>query len=173
MLCPACQHDDSRVIDSRDTGDAIRRRRSCLSCNHRFTTLERIEVRLPWIVKKDGRREPFSRDKVLHGIALACRKRPVSPEGLEAVVQRVEQRLLEHREAEVDSSRVGEAVMDVLRDVDPVAYVRFASVYRQFESVEQFGEAIRAIPEELSNSGEHLVLPSIVNPPTPTTGGNR
>jgi transcriptional repressor NrdR len=148
MRCPACHHEESRVVDSRDTGDAIRRRRSCLECGHRFTTLERIEVRLPWIVKKDGRREPFSRDKVLHGIALACRKRPVGPDGLEAVVLRVEQRLLELREGDVSSSRVGEAVMDVLREVDPVAYVRFASVYRQFESVEQFGEAIRGIPEE-------------------------
>lgn len=154
MLCPACQHDDSRVLDSRDTGDAIRRRRSCLECGHRFTTLERIEIRLPWIVKKDGRREPFSRDKVLHGIALACRKRPVSPEDLEAAVQRVEQRLLEQREGEVSSARVGEAVMDALRDVDPVAYVRFASVYRQFESVEQFGEAIRGIPESAPSTSD-------------------
>lgn len=146
MRCPACQHDESRVVDSRDTGGAIRRRRGCLSCGHRFTTLERIELRLPWVVKRDGRREPFSRDKVQRGIALACRKRPVSPEALEQAVQEVEQQLLEGRDAEVSSEAVGEAVMEALRSVDPVAYVRFASVYRQFESVEQFGDAIRTLP---------------------------
>jgi transcriptional repressor NrdR len=138
MRCPACQHADSRVVDSRDVGDAIRRRRSCLACGHRFSTLERLEQRLPWVVKKDGRREPFSRDKVLHGIALACRKRPIDADALQAAVSQVEQALVELREPEVPSSKVGEIVMDVLKGLDAVAYVRFASVYRQFESVEQF-----------------------------------
>jgi transcriptional repressor NrdR len=138
MRCPACQHPDSRVVDSRDTGDAIRRRRSCLQCGHRFSTLERVELRLPWVVKKDGRREPFSRDKVFNGLALACRKRPVNAERLAAAVAEIEQALVELREPEVPSSRIGEVVMRVLQDLDDVAYVRFASVYRQFESVEQF-----------------------------------
>lgn len=142
MQCPSCQHPDSRVVDSRESGDAIRRRRSCLSCGHRFTTLERTELRLPWVVKKDGRREPFSRDKVLHGLALACRKRPIDADRLLSAVQEIEQRLAEGREADVSSAQVGEAVMDVLQRMDAVAYVRFASVYREFESVEQFIEAI-------------------------------
>ena len=142
MRCPACQHAESRVIDSRTTGDAIRRRRSCQNCQHRFTTLERLEQRLPWILKQDGRREPFSHDKVLHGIALACRKRPLTAEDLEEAVRAVEQKLVNLRETEVPSAQVGQIVMDVLRDIDAVAYVRFASVYQAFESVDEFAEAI-------------------------------
>ena len=145
MRCPACQDPDSRVIDSRTTGDAIRRRRSCQACGHRFTTLERIELRLPWILKKQGQREPFDPDKVLHGISLACRKRPVEPEVLQRAVKDVEQRLVALRVSEVASSEVGRIVMEVLRDIDAVAYVRFASVYQAFESVEQFAEAIHPL----------------------------
>lgn len=137
MRCPACHH-DSRVLDSRDTGDAIRRRRSCLGCGHRFTTLERLEVRLPWVVKRDGRREPFNREKVLNGIAVACRKRPIDADRIAAAVAQVELAVLEMREAEVSAAAVGEVVMATLKEMDAVAYVRFASVYRQFESVEQF-----------------------------------
>lgn len=154
MRCPACQHTESRVIDSRDSGDVTRRRRSCLACGHRFTTLERIEVRLPWVVKRDGRREVFSRDKVLHGIALACRKRPIDAERLAAAVHQVETALVELREADVTSAQVGEAVMAVLADLDAVAYVRFASVYRQFESAEQFAAQFAALaPASSSGSG--------------------
>lgn len=148
MRCPACQHPDSRVVDSRTAGDAIRRRRSCLECGNRFTTLERVEVRLPWILKKDGRREPFSHDKVLHGIVLACRKRPIDPDQLQGAVQLVEARLVALRKPEVTSAEVGGVVMDVLREVDAVAYVRFASVYREFESIEQFADAILPLREE-------------------------
>lgn len=147
MRCPACQHPDTRVIDSRTTGDAIRRRRACASCSARFTTHERMDQRLPWVVKKDGRREPFSRDKVIQGIALACRKRPIDASGIDAALRRVEAHLVELREPEVTSARVGEAVLDVLREVDPVAYVRFASVYWEFESVEQFVDAIVGLRE--------------------------
>lgn len=143
MRCPACQHEDSRVVDSRESGDGIRRRRSCQACGHRFSTVERTELKLPWIVKKDGRREAFERQKVAKGIALACRKRPVGPAEIEAAVGRVEQALVETRENEVPSTHVGAIVMDVLRRLDAVAYVRFASVYQEFESVEQFGAAIR------------------------------
>lgn len=138
MKCPACQHEDSRVIDSRDVGDNIRRRRSCQACGYRFSTIERIEQRLPMIVKKDGRREPFIRDKVLNGIELACRKRPIEAAALQEAVQQVEQALIDLRESEVPSARVGDVVLAVLRRLDAVAYVRFASVYGQFESVEQF-----------------------------------
>ncbi|MEQ1503143.1 MAG: transcriptional regulator NrdR [Myxococcota bacterium] len=144
MRCPACQHPDSRVVDSRDVGDAIRRRRSCLACGHRFSTLERLEQRLPWVVKKDGRREPFARDKVLHGIALACRKRPIDAQGLANAVQQVEQLVVELREAEVPSTKIGEVVLEVLRGLDEVAYVRFASVYRQFEDAAQFAAILPA-----------------------------
>lgn len=149
MRCPKCQHDDSKVIDSRTSGDVIRRRRECLDCGERFTTHERVEVRLPWVVKKDGRREPFVREKVLHGIALACRKRPIDATAMEEAVRRVETALENLREAEVSSSIVGGLVMQVLRDVDEVAYVRFASVYREFESVGQFVETIRPLREQL------------------------
>ncbi|MEQ1501701.1 MAG: transcriptional regulator NrdR [Myxococcota bacterium] len=153
MKCPACHHVDSKVVDSRDAGDAIRRRRSCLACGHRFTTLERLEVRLPMVVKRDGRREPFSRDKVLHGIALACRKRPIDADRREAAVLQVEAALVELREAEVRSSAVGEIVMRVLEELDAVAYVRFASVYRQFESVEQFAAFLPVIPPTTDPDG--------------------
>lgn len=145
MRCPVCQHEDSRVVDSRESGDTIRRRRSCQACNHRFSTIERLEVKLPWIVKKDGRREAFDRDKVLRGMALACRKRPVEPATLEGAVQRVEQGLVELRENEVESTRLGGLVLEILREVDAVAWVRFASVYQAFDSPEQFGELIRGV----------------------------
>lgn len=147
MRCPRCQHEDTKVIDSRTSGDSIRRRRECLQCGERFTTHERLEQRVPWIVKKDGRREPFAREKVLHGIALACRKRPIDADAMEELVRRVEAQLENLRESEVPSTRIGELVMNVLRDVDEVAYVRFASVYREFESAEQFVETIRPLRE--------------------------
>ncbi|MCB9689098.1 MAG: transcriptional repressor NrdR [Alphaproteobacteria bacterium] len=145
MRCPACQHEDSRVVDSRETegGDTIRRRRSCQACNHRFSTVERVEQKVPWIVKKDGHREAFDRDKVLRGMALACRKRPVSAETLEIAAARVEQSLVELRENEVPSTQLGGIVLAILREVDAVAWVRFASVYQAFDSPEQFGELIR------------------------------
>jgi transcriptional repressor NrdR len=147
MRCPRCQHEDTKVIDSRTSGDSIRRRRECLQCGERFTTHERLEQRVPWIVKKDGRREPFAREKVLHGIALACRKRPIDADAMEELVRRVETQLENLRESEVPSTKIGELVMNVLRDVDEVAYVRFASVYREFESAEQFVETIRPLRE--------------------------
>jgi transcriptional repressor NrdR len=141
MRCPACQHEDSRVVDSRVTGESIRRRRQCSACGHRFTTHERVEQRLLWVVKKDGQREPWSTEKVLHGMALACHKRPVSTEQIECAVRAVETSFAGR--AEVSSPAVGRAVLDVLRDLDPVAMVRFASVYQEFESLAQFIELIR------------------------------
>jgi transcriptional repressor NrdR len=155
MRCPRCQFDDSRVIDSRVSGDSIRRRRECLAegCGERFTTHERMEARVPWIVKKDGRREPFDRDKVLRGVALACRKRPLDAAAMDDVVRRVEAQL-EMREGAIPAALVGQAVMDVLRDVDEVAYVRFASVYREFESVEQFIDTVRPLREQQRGPGE-------------------
>lgn len=145
MRCPECQHDDSKVIDSRPGDDAIRRRRECLACGHRFTTHERIERRLPAIVKRDGRREPFTREKLLHGLALACRKRPIDMSQMEEIVRRVENTLEASKDPEVPSSAVGRALMDELRQVDEVAYVRFASVYQAFDDATQFAEIIRPL----------------------------
>ncbi len=147
MNCPQCQHDDSKVIDSRTSGDVIRRRRECLRCEERFTTHERIEMRVPWVLKRSGKREPFTREKLLRGVALACRKRPVDSDAMEALAIRVEQALSNLREEEVPSTTVGELVIGELKRVDEVAYVRFASVYRAFESVEQFIDAIRPLRE--------------------------
>lgn len=145
MQCPRCQHVDSKVIDSRTSGDSVRRRRECLACNERFTTHERYELRLPWIVKRAGHREPFERAKLLKGVDRACVKRPVSRDAQEALVDRVERALEALREGEVGSHVVGELVMNELMRLDEVAYVRFASVYRAFESVDQFVEAIRPL----------------------------
>lgn len=146
MKCPTCAHEESRVVDSRTTGESIRRRRQCVGCQARFTTQERVEQRLPWVTKKDGRREPWTRSKVTQGIVLACRKRPVSAAQIEAAVHTVETRLEGLSEATTD--RVGAEVMTVMRRVDPVAYVRFASVYQRFESVEQFMDALRPLQEQ-------------------------
>lgn len=147
MRCPVCQSSESKVVDSRTTGDAIRRRRECLDCSARFTTHERVEQRVVWVVKKDGRKEPFSREKVLHGISLACRKRPLDAQAMDGVVARVEAVLESGRGAEVTSADVGEAVMRVLREVDEIAYLRFCSVYQEFESLQQFLDTIRPLTE--------------------------
>ena len=149
MRCPDCGHEESRVIDSRviEDGDVIRRRRVCSVCESRWTTHERVERRVPMVVKKDGRKQPFSREKVSHGLQLACRKRPIDAVKIDELVREVEARLTALRLVEVPASRVGETVMDVLRDEDPVAYIRFASVYGEFESVEQFVDAVQQAKE--------------------------
>ena len=133
MLCPVCRAADNRVIDSRDDESAVRRRRECLACRHRFTTYERIESSRFYIVKKDGRREPFSRDKLLNGLRKACEKRPISDAAMQEVADRIERDLAAKGESEIPSSAVGEMVMDNLRRLDKVAYIRFASVYRELD----------------------------------------
>lgn len=140
MKCPFCGFIDTKVIDSRlgKEGNNIRRRRECVECERRFTTYERIEETLPLVVKKDGRREAFDRTKIIAGMQRACEKRPVSIAEIEKFVDRLEIRLQESGEKEVDSSRVGEAVMEALHNIDEVAYVRFASVYRQFKDINEF-----------------------------------
>ncbi|TNE92029.1 MAG: transcriptional repressor NrdR [Deltaproteobacteria bacterium] len=150
MRCPACQHEDSKVVDSRTSGDSIRRRRECLACNERFTTHERVEAPTLWVLKKDGRKEPFSAEKVLAGLALACRKRPVTAQAMDEAVKSVHTMLQDRRGTEVPAAAVGEAVMEVLRGVDEVAYIRFASVYREFESADQFIETIQPLQERLN-----------------------
>jgi len=140
MKCPFCGHTESRVVDSRISKDAesIRRRRECLKCKKRFTTSERGEETLPLIVKKDGRREPFDHQKIFSGLKKACEKRPISVDILEKIVSRIEQSLIEGGDREVKSSVIGEKVMEELYSLDGVAYVRFASVYRQFKDINQF-----------------------------------
>ncbi len=147
MKCPYCQNSDSSVIDSRDSneGETIRRRRECSGCQKRFTTYERIDELLPLIIKKDGRREPFDRKKLLLGIQKACEKRPVSMEAIEGAVDRIEREIQELGEKEVSSKEIGERLMKELHQLDQVAYVRFASVYREFKDVNQFMDALKGL----------------------------
>lgn len=145
MKCPFCQADNDRVIDSRasDDGSAIRRRRKCLGCKRRYNTCERVERKAIKVVKKDGARVPFDRNKLKLGLEKACWKRPVSDAKLEAIVTETENHIEANFESEVESRCIGELVMQQLRDLDQVAYVRFASVYRQFEDVQDFVEELR------------------------------
>ncbi len=147
MRCPFCNHIEDKVIDSRQSkdGDVIRRRRECLKCEGRFTSYERIENILPHVIKKDDRREPFDRQKILQGLEKACEKRPVGVEVREALVNRIEKNIQAVGEKEVPSSFIGEQVMDGLKEIDEVAYVRFASVYRQFKDIKEFIQEIKEI----------------------------
>ncbi len=140
MRCPYCNQPESKVIDSRPTeeSNSIRRRRECLGCGKRFTTYETVENVPLVVVKKDGSRQSFDRQKILNGLVKACEKRPVPLETLENVVNDIEQHLLNTMDKEIPSDRVGELVMDALREIDQVAYVRFASVYRQFQDIDTF-----------------------------------
>ena len=133
MLCPVCRSADNRVVDSRDDENAVRRRRECQACRHRFTTYERIERSRLLVVKKDGRREPFSRDKLVGGLRKACEKRPVPDDAMQEVADRIERDVYARGETEVASSVIGEMVMEQLLRLDKVTYVRFASVYREFD----------------------------------------
>ncbi len=147
MRCPFCTADDTRVMDSRESGEGavIRRRRSCEGCKRRFTTYERVEELNPLVVKKDGRREAFDREKLLQGLKKACEKRPVSMAQLEALVSDVERKLQELGEKEVPSVAIGEMVMQRLPALDEVAYVRFASVYRSFRDISEFMDELKEI----------------------------
>ena len=147
MRCPFCGHEDTQVKDSRPTDDnsAIRRRRYCPSCGSRFTTFERVQLRELTVVKKNGQRAQFDRDKLQRSISVAVRKRPVDPERVERVVNGIVRRLESSGESEIPSTQIGELVMDALRALDPVAYVRFASVYRNFREAKDFGKFIDGI----------------------------
>ncbi|AKJ28141.1 transcriptional regulator NrdR [Caldimonas brevitalea] len=147
MRCPFCGHEESQVVETResDEGDVIRRRRRCLSCDTRFTTYERAEVTMPSVVKKDGSRAEFDPAKIRASMTLALRKRPVSLEQIDAAMQRIEQKLRSSGLREVPSSKLGEFVMRELKKLDKVAYVRFASVYRSFEDVDEFSRLIKEI----------------------------
>lgn len=150
MKCPFCGSENDKVIDSRISqgGDVTRRRRECEKCERRYTTYERVELVLPMVVKKDQRREPFDREKVLAGLRTACEKRPIAWEKVDALVTKIEQELAGSDEKEIESSRIGEQVMASLRDLDQVAYVRFASVYRSFRDIHEF---MAELTELLSN----------------------
>ncbi len=150
MRCPFCYHMESKVVDSRptDEGLTIRRRRECTNCGKRFTTYEKIEQLPVFVVKKDGRRESFDRDKILKGLLKACEKRPISLKDLEALVQDVEKQVFNSLEQEITSQQIGQMVMERLKKLDEVAYVRFASVYRQFKDINTFMEELNKLLKE-------------------------
>ncbi len=149
MKCPFCSHLEDKVVDSRESkeGEVIRRRRECLSCGRRFTSYERIDQIPHLVVKKDGRRERFDREKVMAGLLKACEKRPVAVNSLEATVDQVEAMMHESPDREVAAERIGEFLMERLRDLDKVAFVRFASVYRDFNDVDQFMATLKGLLE--------------------------
>ena len=150
MQCPFCDEYETRVVDSRlaDDGAQVRRRRECTACGERFTTYETAEISLPRIIKNDGTRAPFDGRKLRAGILRAIEKRPVASDEVEAAIGRIKRRLMRTGEREVPSRAIGEEVMDALRDLDPVAYVRFASVYRKFEDVSEFREEVERLESE-------------------------
>lgn len=147
MKCPYCTDSNTQVVDTRENeeGDTVRRRRRCLTCDKRFTTYERVELQLPLVVKKNGSRVDYDRDKLTASMSLALRKRSVAIESIDAAIGRIEERLVTLGEREVSSDRIGELVMRELKRLDKVAYIRFASVYRNFEDLDEFSDAIREV----------------------------
>lgn len=145
MKCPFCGHQEDKVIDSRSSeeGRSIRRRRECLNCHRRFTTYENIEESTLMVIKKDGRREPFDRKKILVGLTKACEKRPIGAEQLQGLADKIEHSLQSRFDKEVETTQIGELVMELLYKLDEVAYVRFASVYRQFKDINQFMKELK------------------------------
>jgi len=147
MKCPYCAADNDKVVDSRSMGDglSIRRRRECLACGKRFTTYEHVDNIPVMVIKRDERREPYQREKLVEGIRIACRKRPVSEDQIEGIASQIELKVNSEFEKEIDSATLGELVMEQLRRLDQVAYVRFASVYRQFKDVNQFIDELKGL----------------------------
>ncbi|HUU50122.1 MAG TPA: transcriptional regulator NrdR [Nitrospinota bacterium] len=156
MKCPGCGFKENKVVDSRLTKelDVIRRRRECFECGRRFTTYEKIEEHLPFVIKKDGRREPFDREKILTGIKKACEKRPISLTTMEELISRIEKSLLEIGDKEIPSGIIGEKIMRELHELDEVAYVRFASVYRQFRDINEFMSELKELLDEKKRDKE-------------------
>ncbi|MCX7902980.1 MAG: transcriptional regulator NrdR [Caloramator sp.] len=150
MKCPFCNHIETKVLDSRPTEDntSIRRRRECLNCNRRFTTYEKVEDIPVYVIKKDGRREPFDKRKILIGVLKSCEKRPISIGKIEELVNEIEKQVYNTMRQEIESSLIGELVMKKLKDLDDVAYVRFASVYRQFKDINTFLEELQKLLSE-------------------------
>ncbi|MFH1408854.1 MAG: transcriptional regulator NrdR [Nanoarchaeota archaeon] len=145
MKCPFCQHDETKVVDSRESDEATRRRRECLKCQKRFTTYERVDLAEMMVVKKDGSRELFDRQKIKIGIQKACHKRHISDDKIEKVVDAIEAELRAMEKAEIPSDLIGKKIMQKLKRVDNVAYIRFASVYRQFADISSFEAALKAL----------------------------
>lgn len=145
MRCPRCSSDSLSVIDSRSEENEIRRRRECQSCSFRFTTFERVELSLPMVIKKDDRRETFDRMKLRAGLVRACEKRPVSVETIDNTLEKIEQKILEKCLKEIPSREIGDLLMEALKDIDKIAYVRFASVYREFSDISQFMETLESL----------------------------
>lgn len=154
MKCPFCADANTQVVDTRENeeGDTVRRRRRCVACEKRFTTYERVELHLPQVIKKNGSRTEYQRDKCKASMMLALRKRPVTTESLDAALDRIEERLVQLAQREVASDRIGELVMRELKKLDNIAYIRFASVYRNFEDVNEFSEAIREVETPLQKT---------------------
>lgn len=150
MRCPFCQNDDTRVVDSRlnEDGDAVRRRRSCEACGERFSTIEEASLKLPFIVKSNGDREHYDEAKLARGLERALEKRPVKPSQIDQILHRIKRNLLTCGEREINAREIGELIMNELREVDQVAYVRFASVYRSFQDVDAFSDEIRRLQAE-------------------------
>ena len=147
MKCPYCEHQDSKVVDSRSINDGVRRRRQCLRCGSRFTTYERAQTSNFMVIKKDGRREEFNRVKLIDGIRKACAKRPVASEAIEELVDRIEDELQQLGKVEVPSSTIGGLVISHLGDIDRIAYIRFSSVYQEFADVEHFKQAVDTLAQ--------------------------
>jgi transcriptional repressor NrdR len=181
MRCPFCAHDDSKVIDSREAEDGIRRRRECLGCGRRFTTFERVQSAHLMVVKKDGRREEFSREKIRVGIQRSCAKLPVSAAEIDAIVDDIEATLLSRGLAEVPGSEIGDLVMDSLRELNYAAYVRFASHYKDFVSQEELQAEVaraqaapRRMPRRAGANQPPLLPPTALDtPPSPQVEGGR
>lgn len=164
MKCPFCGHQDDRVLDTRVQKDgAIRRRRECLSCRARFSTLETLMLNYPMIIKKDGRREPFSKEKIFRGLQAACQKRPVSQTSIESIVEKIASWTINRSESEISSHLIGQKVMTELKKIDGVAYVRFASVYRTFKDVQEFVETLED-DELLESQDPQLPLTAFGDP---------
>jgi len=167
MRCPFCEKLDNKVIDSRlsNDGESIRRRRECLECKRRFTTYERSEQALPLVIKKDGRRETFNRNKILAGLQKACEKRPVSIETLQEIVDRITRKIQELGESEIPGQRIGQEVMEELSRLDQVAYVRFASVYRDFKDLHAFMAELKSLIRDDHKEPAAGAEPSAPPPP--------
>ncbi len=174
MRCPFCSADETRVVDSRlsEDGDSVRRRRECEVCSERFTTFERAELRLPAVIKSDGRREAFNEQKLRSGLSRALEKRPVDAEAIEKLLGSIRHKLIASGESELSSRAIGEWVMQGLKDLDPVAYVRFASVYRSFQDINAFHDEVQRLRNEPTAETRRNQLPlipegEVPEPPTP------
>jgi transcriptional repressor NrdR len=156
VKCPFCESQEDKVIDSRVSkeGNAIRRRRECLKCGKRFTSYERVEELAPMVIKKDGRRESFNAEKIRSGLLIACKKRPIETDKIDEIVDNIEKKLIGLGEKEIPSSSIGEEIMAALKELDKVAYVRFASVYRQFKDINELMDEVKTLFEHRGNPKE-------------------